>query len=657
MSAIPELQGTSAALRTSVEAALRSACAHLGSLQTERGSWAGDYGGPMFLLPMYVAVAHYAEHEIPAETRGEMARYLCHAQNEDGSVGVYEGGPGCMFTTALSYAALRLLGAASEDAAIVKMRRWVRANGTPLGSASWGKFTLALIDLYDYAGLDPISPELWLLPYAAPFHPGRMWCHARQVYLPMAYLYGVRAKRIANELVRAIQSELYVADYAHIQWAKHRSTTAPSDDYRPKTRWLRAANRALGAYEKVFSRRLRDRALEEAFKHIAYEDEVTSFIRIGPVNAVLNTAVHAAREPGGEGVRKSFEALEQYLWSGPNGTSMQGYNSSELWDTAFALQAILATPIASELAPMVERAHGFVRDNQILEDVPEFERYYRHRSRGGWPFSTRAHGWPITDCTAEGFKCAVALEGEVAPSVDDGLLHASVELMLSLQNDDGGWASYERQRVGAWVEALNPSQVFGDIMADYSFTECTSSVIQALAVARRRFPGRFDAEIDRAIARGAALLRSKQAPSGGWEGSWGVCFTYGTWFGVSGLLAAGAGPSDPAVQRACAFLLERQRPDGSWGERPESCSERRYVEHERGQVVMTAWALSTLVRAKHPDSEAMARAARFLVERQSRDGSWERESFAGVFNRTCMINYDNYRLYFPVWALGEWMGR
>ena len=70
---------------------------------------------------------------------------------------------------------------------------------------------------------------------------------------------------------------------------------------------------------------------------------------------------------------------------------------------------------------------------------------------------------------------------------------------------------------------------------------------------------------------------------------------------------------------------------------------------------MTSWALSTLVRARHPERDATARAARFLVERQRADGGWAPESIAGVFNRTCMINYDNYRLYFPVWALGEWL--
>ena len=34
---------------------LDRAIAALGSLQTASGSWKGDYSGPLFLLPMYVA--------------------------------------------------------------------------------------------------------------------------------------------------------------------------------------------------------------------------------------------------------------------------------------------------------------------------------------------------------------------------------------------------------------------------------------------------------------------------------------------------------------------------------------------------------------------------------------------------------------------------
>ena len=45
---------------------------------------------------------------------------------------------------------------------------------------------------------------------------------------------------------------------------------------------------------------------------------------------------------------------------------------------------------------------------QAREDVPgPLSRWYRHISKGAWPFSTRDHGWPISDCTSEGMRPAV----------------------------------------------------------------------------------------------------------------------------------------------------------------------------------------------------------------------------------------------------------
>lgn len=643
-----------------VDATLNRAVENLGRLQADRGSWPGDYGGPMFLLPMYVALA-WAAKRLPEPARvSRMVTYFFNVQRPDGSVGLHaEATEGMMFTTALSYVALRLLGVGAADARLVKMREWIHANGTALGAASWGKFTLCLLGLYDWKGIHPLLPELWLLPKDAPLHPGRLWCHARQVYLPMAWLYGMRATVPDAPLLKDLRDELYAGRYDTIDWEKQRDTVAKADDYRPSTLGLKGVNKGQGLFEKLPVKLLRKRALDECLHHIRYEDSVTNDIDIGPVNAVLNMFVHHFR--GADGAadleRGWYKFDRYYLWDGHDGLKMQGYNNSELWDTAFAVQAVEAAVhsgavAAKSAAPVLEKAYGFIRDNQILEDVPEPEKHYRHPCKGGWPFSDRAHGWPITDCTSEGFKCAVDLEGRFTPEVPVDLLRDAVRLMLSWQNDDGGWATYERQRGGAWLENFNPSQVFGDIMVDYSYVECTSASLQALVKAKRRFPGEFD--LDLAIARGADFIRSKQRPDGSFEGSWAVCFTYGTWFAVEGLKAAGATADDPALKRAVAFLLSKQRPDGSWSEHGNSCRDRRWVEGEVGHVAQTAWALSALVRAGCDVREAMDRAAAWLCSRQAKDGSWAREAMVGVFNRTCLITYDNYRHYFPVWALGEW---
>lgn len=650
-------------LEVSVDAALRRSLENLAALQAERGSWPGDYGGPMFLLPMYVALA-YVTKRLPSPQRVErMVTYYSAVQRSDGSIGLHaEATSGSMFTTVLGYVALRLLGLSAQDERMARMRLWIHRNGTPLGAASWGKHTLCLLGLYDWRGLTPVLPELWLLPKEAPLHPSRLWCHARQVYLPMAWLYGTRSTAPMDSLLLAIREELYQGTYERIDWEAQRDAVAPADAYRPSSWALKAVNRSQGALERLTFGRLRQKALDECLHHIRYEDSVTTDFDIGPVNAVLNMFVHHFRGAAGAAdFERGWPKFDKaYLWEGHDGLKMQGYNNSELWDTAFAMQAVLAAVEAKSVTfaaarPVLEAAHGFLEKNQILEDVPEAEAHYRHRSKGGWPFSDRAHGWPITDCTAEGLKCALALEGRVESAISVDRLRDAVELILSWQNDDGGWATYEKTRGGVWLEQLNPSQVFGDIMVDYSYVECTSACIQALVAAERRFPG--ERPLRPVIERGVDFIRRQQRQDGSFEGSWAVSFTYGAWFAVKGLLAAGVSADDAAIRRALAFLLSKQRPDGSWSEHGDSCRERRWVEGERGHVAQTAWALSALVLGQSDASEAMAKAARWLCARQEADGSWAREPLVGVFNRTCLINYDNYRHVFPMWALAEWRAR
>jgi achilleol B synthase len=41
---------------------------------------------------------------------------------------------------------------------------------------------------------------------------------------------------------------------------------------------------------------------------------------------------------------------------------------------------------------------------KILENHPNYESFYRHRSKGSWTLSTVDAGWSVSDCTAEALK-------------------------------------------------------------------------------------------------------------------------------------------------------------------------------------------------------------------------------------------------------------
>merc|ERR1712138_382521 len=95
---------------------------------------------------------------------------------------------------------------------------------------------------------------------------------------------------------------------------------------------------------------------------------------------------------------------------------MQGYNGSQLWDCAFAVQAIEATGLSKSFNECLGDAAKYIDDSQVRDDAPELKKYYRHISKGAWPFSTRDHGWPISDCSSEGLKAVIEL-GKLGPAL------------------------------------------------------------------------------------------------------------------------------------------------------------------------------------------------------------------------------------------------
>jgi len=108
------------------------------------------------------------------------------------------------------------------------------------------------------------------------------------------------------------------------------------------------------------------------------------------------------------------------------------------------------------------------------------------------------------------------------------------------------------------------------------------------------------------------------------------------------------------VNRACAFLVEKQKPDGGWGETFESCSKLVYTEAATSQVVNTAWALLALMAADFGDKKVIQTGINVLIKRQTDGGDWAQENISGVFNYNCMITYANYRNIFPIWALSRY---
>jgi hypothetical protein len=201
--------------KTVMEAAQRG-IAFYSMLQTSDGHWAGDYGGPHFLMPGLI-VAWYIMGKpglmLSPHHQELMLHYLRVHQQEDGGWGTHIESPSTMFGTVICYLAVRLLGAQKDEDWIKKGREFILKEGGAVMTSSWAKFWLCMIGCMDWKGHNSVPPEMWLLPNWFPFHPGRLWCHCRMVYLPMGYLYGSRftyADAESDNLIKELREEVSI---------------------------------------------------------------------------------------------------------------------------------------------------------------------------------------------------------------------------------------------------------------------------------------------------------------------------------------------------------------------------------------------------------------------------------------------------------------
>jgi squalene-hopene/tetraprenyl-beta-curcumene cyclase len=324
------------------------------------------------------------------------------------------------------------------------------------------------------------------------------------------------------------------------------------------------------------------------------------------------------------------------------------------------------------LTPAMHRALRWVLDNEITYRG-DWSRKNKHAPAGGWAFERANLHYPDIDDTA----VALIVLAHLPPSVRSeprfkGAIDRALAWTLAMQSSNGGWAAFDKDNDRPIITKI-PFCDFGEAL-DPPSADVTAHVLEALGLLG------FDRD-HRAVERGYRFLRSEQEADGSWFGRWGVNHIYGTAAVLPALAAIGEDMTQPYVRAAADWLVAHQNLDGGWGETCASYMDDALRGRGPSTASQTGWALLALVATGSRDYErAVRRGVGFLIDAQRSDGSWDEPYYTGTgfpgygfgarmdfrdrktreriaqgteLQRGFMINYNLYRHYFPLMALGR----
>jgi squalene-hopene/tetraprenyl-beta-curcumene cyclase len=620
-----------------VRACLDAAVDHLRSLQHEDGWWKGDLATNVTMDAEDLMLRHFLG-VATAQTDDETARWIRSQQRDDGTWATFPGGPGELSTTVESWVALRMAGDDPSEPHMVAAAEFIRGEGGVENARVFTHMWLSLFGLWSWDDCPDLPPELIFLPRWAPLNIYNWACWARQTIVPLTIVSALRPVRPVDFTVEELRTGV------------RRRRSAPP--------WtldgvFQRLDVALNAYTRLRPRgplgMLRRLAMRRAVEWIVARQEadggwggiqppwVYSLIALHEMGYALDHPVMRAGLEGLDGFTVHEETPD-----GP--VRWLEACQSPVWDTGLAVAALLDAGVAAD-DKAVLRATDWLLAEQIHADGDWRVRRPELPS-GGWAFEFANDGYPDTDDTAE---IVLALRRVAHPEPDRlrTALDDAVAWTTGMQSSDGGWGAFDADNTDTTPLKL-PFCDFGAVI-DPPSADVTAHIVEMLAA-----EGLADTE---ACRRGVQWLLDHQEDDGSWFGRWGTNHVYGTGAAVPALVAVGMPTGDPVIRRAVRWLEAHQNADGGWGEDLRSYVDPTWVGRGDSTPSQTAWALLALLAAGE-DSEAVRRGIRHLVDTQRRDGGWDEHRYTGTgFPGDFYIGYHLYRLVFPIWALGRYLGR
>ena len=636
--------------------ALARARDHLLSLQHEQGWWQGELETNVTMDAEDLLMREFLGIRTPEETAAA-ARWIASQQREDGTWANFYGGPGDLSTTVEAYVALRLAGHDPGAPHMARAAEWIRARGGIPATRVFTRIWLALFGEWPWDDLPVMPPELIYLPAWFPLNVYDWGCWARQTIVALTIVGSLRPVRplpvsidelrgpdVASPPGRA-PADPWTVLFSRLDQALH-----VYEAYAHRAAPVRAVRRAAirRCVDWIIARQEKDGCWGGIQPPWVY-----SLIALNLLGYRLD---HPVMARGLAGLRR-FTITEDTP-AGP--VRRMEACQSPVWDTVLAMIALGDAGVPAG-HPALEKAATWVLAEEV-PGPGDWQVRRPGLEPGGWAFEFDNDYYPDLDDTAvvvlalrrtqAGRGGLSAGPGERPPGTPRGsasarhpAMHRAIRWLTGMQSKDGGWGAFDADNTSTLCARL-PFCDFGAV-TDPPSADVTAHIVEALAA--EGLGG------SRAARRGVVWLLRAQEPDGSWFGRWGANYVYGTGAVLPALIAAGVKPEKPVIRRAVAWLEAHQNPDGGWGEDLRSYDDPGLAGQGTSTASQTAWALLALLAAGSRGPAAQA-GVRWLVEHQRPDGTWDEPEFTGTgFPGDFYINYHLYRLVFPVSALGRYL--
>lgn len=680
--------------------------------------WCAELEGDSILSSEYLLMKFILGQADPASPEWSrllrIANQLRLSQRPDGTWGQYPGSPADVSACVKAYLCLKLMGDGPEQPHMARARERVLAMGGVGAINTFSMFYLACLGVVSWGACPAIPPQIVLLPRWFPFHMSKVAAWTRTMILPLALCSALQPVR---PLPGGVNIDELFTDMSHKRRLSKRA------DRWPLTwkNFFLLADAGMKLCRRVGLTPLRGLSVRRCEGWIKRRMDPSTTEGLGAIFPPMVYAQVAFQKLGygrehpliaqAEADLDAFMVDERSADPARDHVRLQPC-FSPVWDTAIALDALTEAGRTAASDARVAGACDWLRAREVKlrGDWADNLRRADRGLRPGvdvamWAFEYRNDWYPDVDDTCMVAKALHRAGDRPGESANRDAARRAVRWVLAMQNDDGGWAAFDRTRDRRWMEAVP----FADhnAMQDPSCSDITGRVLESLATCGV-------AGDHPAVGRAVKYLLATQQPEGCWWGRWGVNYIYGTWQAVNGLAFATIGAEagrrsvggEPelwsrvpvavrgAMERARRWLLSCQNSDGGFGESANSYLDRSLMGKGPSTASQTAWAMITLMHLLPAGDERVAAAGRYLISTQldrdkrafqpvtgpagervtasadaagcdvARDpvteaaGGWCEHPFTGTgFPKVFYLRYNLYRHSFPLKALARWRAR